>query len=89
MKKLEDRCGQVGREKEELRQALTALKKGQSIAAGPGQTRTVNLMRRVHTLVIHPRLQRSHPELAAGSMCMHASACACETARPVPQGDSS
>ena len=51
MKKLEDRCGQLSRDKEELCQALTALKKGQTIAAGPGQTRTVNLMRRVHTLV--------------------------------------
>ena len=51
MKKLEDRCRQLSRDKEELCQALTALKKGQSIAAGPGQTRTVNLMRRVHTLV--------------------------------------
>ena len=51
MKRLEDRAGQLGREKEELSQALIALKKGQSIAAGPGQTRMVNLMRRVHTLV--------------------------------------
>ena len=51
VKKLEDRAGQLGREKEELSQALIALKKGQSIAAGPGQTRMVNLMRRVHTLV--------------------------------------
>ena len=38
--------------KEELCQALTALKKGQSIAAGPGaDAHPVNLMRRVHTLV--------------------------------------
>lgn len=51
VKRLEDRAGQLGREKEELSQALIALKKGQSIAAGPGQTRMVNLMRRVHTLV--------------------------------------
>ena len=54
VKKLEDRAGQLGREKEELCQALTVLKKGQSIAAGPAQTRTVNLMRRVHTLVLAP-----------------------------------
>ena len=53
VKKLEDRCGQLSRGKEELCQALTALKKGQSIAAGPGQTRVLNLMRRVHTLVSH------------------------------------
>jgi len=51
VKKLEDKCGQLSRDKEELCQALTAVKKGQSVAAGPGQTRTLNLMRRVHSLV--------------------------------------
>lgn len=51
VRRLEDKVEHLGREKEELSQALIAHKKGQSIAAGPGQTRVMNLMRRVHNLV--------------------------------------
>ena len=51
VKRLEDRGEQLARDKEELSEGLTVLKKEQSIAAGPGQTRTINLMRRVHNLV--------------------------------------
>ena len=51
VKRLEDRGEQLARDKEELSEALVTVKKEQSIAAGPGQTRTINLMRRVHNLV--------------------------------------
>ena len=51
VKRLEDRGEQLARDKEDLSEGFIALKKEQSMAAGPGQTRTINLMRRVHNLV--------------------------------------
>lgn len=82
MKKLEDRAGQLGREKEELSQALIALKKGQSIAAGPGQTRMVNLMRRVHTLVRRKPYILDNTQLSW--TCMLWRLCSCAEAAGMP-----